>query len=348
MTNNNHHNVKKEEIHQGSQREYRKDSQNTTSQSSTKKESAGNACKSHVSMSCNITDKVLGEIENKHITPKPRWVFEVWNFIRWSACGVSVAIGSVAVAIFLRFVLETDWSTYPLFYRSLWEHIIMAMPYVWLTTFAVFVFIGYINAHATKSGYRYTLSNMIIAHTGLTLVFGVVLYGIGVPRDLDKALARLVPMYLSQDKQQLTWWQEPDDGLLAGTVINIADDHAHMFEIVDSQGNIWLVRDVRMGMAPEVPVMPGHVVKLVGMEESDGTFTACIIRPYFDDVRWFLHPPKMVKVLSGEILDQQDLEEFHAHMQQHLMEQARAKHEMIERKIEWIRSNGCDMSRYVQ
>ena len=79
-----------------------------------------------------VSKKVLKTIEEKKITPKPRWHFVLKNYVFWFFLAITTFIGALAVTAVLFMLLDYDWDVFEYLDRGLFEHIFISIPYFWL------------------------------------------------------------------------------------------------------------------------------------------------------------------------------------------------------------------------
>lgn len=220
-----------------------------------------------------VTDKIIAKIKTEHITPMPKWKFWLRDGGLWTGLALLVLLTILSFGLLWYFWSDEPWLHGGRFGFGL---IFGRMPIIFLTLIGAGIFSTLFYFRHTGRGYKYSLIK-----TGLLLLFMLVFIGglfnyWGVSRRLDTALGSS-SLYQSREVFMKGIWQRPDEGLLAGQIIEILKDDNFLFRdldgkiwTVDSSGAIW-----RHNLKPET----GLEIKIIGQAEGDG-FIAGDIRPW--------------------------------------------------------------------
>jgi len=188
-------------------------------------------------MNEEFSNKIMERIETEHLTPLPHWRFLLLRGTFWILAVLSVIIGSLAFGaiLFLFFDFRRHGlSTIP---HDATEFL-LAIPYVWIVTFLLFIVVTRTSIKYTKKGYRYSLGLIISASLILIVFFGSVLNFVGVGRATHEFLNE-VPLYNSINYDSKDAWNRPRIGKLAGIISSIQDNKN--FSVIDFSGHAWQV-----------------------------------------------------------------------------------------------------------
>jgi hypothetical protein len=232
-----------------------------------------------------LADKVLEQIEEQHVAPRPRWVFVVKNISFWALWMLSLLIGAAAMAASLFVFTNAGWEfrdvTHPQFVSFLMENI----PILWIVALCLMLIFGIENLRHTKAGYRYPMILLLGLNLLGSVVLGYGLYQLGAGQFVDQDFGASIPFHRPMLMVQEHSWTRPQQGLLSGAVTDVDSDFSH-FTIRTFDGAQWTVaaedvsdrgRDVLVHM-PFVRVVG---VPLVEQEDTSGTiFHACFVFPW--------------------------------------------------------------------
>lgn len=230
----------------------------------------------------SISEKVLNEIREKKIEPKPRWQFLLKDYLVWSAFTASVIVGAVSFSVIMFVFLSNDWNLYQYLRINPLEHFVFSLPYLWVIFLLLFLALAYYNYKHTQSGYRYETYAIfgisILASIMLGLLFH---FAFGIGERIDTALASNLPLYsrIHAYCNRQNIWSQPEKGLLAGEIKRIAEDDE--FELEDFKGFVWQVeKDEKALMPGGYLIIAGKRVKLIGEKKAEKLFRAREIRAW--------------------------------------------------------------------
>lgn len=224
----------------------------------------------------DLSNKVLDEIKDKNITPKPRWQFVSRDLLFWAAFSVSVGVGAVAVSAMLDRITSIDWDIYPQLGRGPVLHVFMSLPYLWVVVVVLFSLLAIYNFRHTKEGYRYRPVVVITTSVIISLVGGTALFLVGYGGKIDECVVQRPSFALTIERPRDVWGQ-PERGLLAGEIEAI-DDEEKSFRLLDLAGEPWQVLYFRA--VYQIPLFPDEQVKIIGEIIGDHLFEAAEIRPW--------------------------------------------------------------------
>jgi len=80
----------------------------------------------------NLKNKILEEIKEKDISPKPRWQFLLKDYCIWVLGGISIFIGGIAFSLIVFVLMNSDWESYRYLSNGFFEHLVKMAPYLWI------------------------------------------------------------------------------------------------------------------------------------------------------------------------------------------------------------------------
>jgi hypothetical protein len=231
----------------------------------------------------DISKKTLKTIEEKKITPQARWHFLLKDYLLWFFFISSVILGAMAVSAIIFMFTSCDWDVYEYLDRSLFEHIFVSMPYVWLSVLFILILVAYYNFKYTKRGYRYEIYKVVLVSILISVILGIILFFGGVGGAIHEKFSREMPFYNTLIYDKYDVWDNPQKGLLSGEIINLEDENE--FLLRDFKGNIWQIEKKESlhcldRCFNESLMKVGAQIKLIGKIGEDNIFFVESIRPW--------------------------------------------------------------------
>lgn len=226
----------------------------------------------------DLSQKVLGEIKEKKISPIPRWAFFFKNGLLWLIYILFLVVGGLAWAVIAFLIKNNDWDIYGQLYDGLFQFILLTVPYFWLIAMAGLILAAEYDFKHIAGAYRYHSYLVILASIIISLFLGAFFYHYGLEQIMHNVFVNDVPFYnnLLRPKQGL--WIQPERGVLAGIVIVGADDG--QFSLRDFDDQTWLVLIGDAHIRGGVSLAGGSRVKIIGQKIDDKQFQAQEIRPW--------------------------------------------------------------------
>jgi len=239
-------------------------------------------------MTEKLCDKVLCEIKEGKIKPKPRWQFLLEDYFIWLFFLISLFLGALAFCATLHILFSNDWDLYLYLHTTLAGHIFASIPYVWLALLALFIGVAQYNFKHTKSGYRRETYVIIGLSVAGSLILGAFLHTLGAGEKIENAFAANVPHYekFSFSNERKDIWSRPEIGLLGGKIIFVIDENN--FELKDFDGRGWRVEENKETVERgPFEIKAGEMVKIIGLKKKDFVFWAREIRPWRNPAYFF-------------------------------------------------------------
>lgn len=204
-----------------------------------------------------------------------RAYFSLRNVGMWLLAALSVLVGSLAVSSIVFRVVNISRVLPPGMESLQLPLIVRLMPFLWIVLLLLFSFLAFREIRATKRGYRYELSALVLSLLLASMVLGVAFYAAGVGAHLDLLAGRHAPFLAGLEREQRAQWMRPEHGFLVGVV---ASTSPHQLTLIDPQAVRWtvLIEDDPAVASIVSGVRVGVRGEIVNSEEH--TFRACDIR----------------------------------------------------------------------
>jgi len=226
-----------------------------------------------------LSQKVLDEIKEKNIQPKPRWEFFMRECLVWVFGTISLIVGGLAFSVIIYMFITNDWDVYEYIDESFFGFIIATLPYFWLLFLAFFIFIADYNFRQTKTGYRYKFIAIISVSIFISMFLGLVFYVAGMGKIIDRAFSENIPQYYNITNKRLIIWMHPEKGLLSGIVVEVFSDRG--FKLKDTRSIYWVVDDKGAVIVGGVELIKkGRKLRIIGEKLDNGNFRALKIMPW--------------------------------------------------------------------
>jgi len=147
-----------------------------------------------MSMSDELSNKIIKRIETEQIEAIPRWRFLFWRGLFWLFAFVSIIIGSLAVGAILFLIADHYLKNILVVPHDITEFLLM-IPYLWFVVFVLFLVIARTSVKHTKGGYRHSLRRIVLVSIVLSAIFGTIFYLVGISEITHKFLNNNVPLY---------------------------------------------------------------------------------------------------------------------------------------------------------
>jgi hypothetical protein len=226
----------------------------------------------------NICQETFEKIKASHIKPKPRWEFLLKNYIFWSMFILSLIIGALAVSVIIFMAQNDDWDLYEKLSGGLLNFVFATLPYFWLIVMIAFIAIADYYFHHTRTGYRYNLLLIIVISIGSSAMLGAIAHSVGLGKIIVDTMSVKIPIYENLNFNRAKMWIQPENGLLAGTIINLLNDEN--FGLDDFTSHSWIIFAHNAKLKDRAKIEIGENIKLIGELLDDGGFRAIEIRPW--------------------------------------------------------------------
>jgi hypothetical protein len=227
----------------------------------------------------NIEDKILAKISTEHIEPKAKWKFLLKNSYFWLLGLATIILGALTIAVSIFVFENIRWELYKATHENLLTFLIDFIPYLWLMLFLGFVIFTQYLIKKTKHGYRYHLSIIVGSILVISTVLGIVFADLGLGQDIDQGLDDNLPFYQGIKKHNDSLWNDPNKGLLTGTISLVNND----FILTTEDNKDWKLITNNLNKDLVKQIGSDGDVRIVGVVKND-QFYVCGILPDFDDL----------------------------------------------------------------
>ncbi len=222
----------------------------------------------------NTTEKIIAAIDRKKVTPRPKWYFALRDTALWIPGIITTLLGAYTVAGVLYGLLHAHWENRLYVQYSGPLVFIAVIPLLWVISFVLFLFITLALLRKTNNGYRHTAMQLLLVSLTSSIVIGMLFYAV-TASSVDG-----VETYYRHptEQEQEHIWNNPDQGRISGIVTAISNN---TIQISGFDGSVWNVTlDTVSTAKDQILLHEGDAVRIVGIENTDDTFTACRILPW--------------------------------------------------------------------
>lgn len=232
----------------------------------------------------DLKSSILGQIEKEEVKPTAKWVFSSAEYAVWAMWILTVVLGALSVAVTLYVLSHQRFALYELTHRDFATFVVDVLPVLWLSIFVVMVVFAVFNIRHTKRGYRYPLWMIVGSSLVASLALGAFLHLAGAGFSLDKKMGAWSRGYASQEKLELKWWQNPEEGRLVGTAMYVREGESTAIRFIDVGGKAWQFEADELHDGEKDLLNRGVQVRVFGITTS-GTdvFHACGAMPWVQD-----------------------------------------------------------------
>ncbi len=189
-------------------------------------------------MTEQFCDKIMNEIKQKKVCPRPCWFYHVKRLSLWLAIILLIIVIGWSLAIDWHLLTSYDWEMARQTNIPLWRHAVMALPYLWLIVAGIGLWLIIALTRKTESGYRWPIIralSVIFVIIGIVGFFGHLFKGDKIAHErMMRSRFYQASVFTNEDL-----WSRPDWGVLSGTIIEQKPDGYLM--VKDYKNNVWRV-----------------------------------------------------------------------------------------------------------
>lgn len=226
----------------------------------------------------NISRKTLKFIEEREVTPQPRWHFLARDCTLWCLLAFLVVLEVIIVETMLYIFFDRYWDIYPFLGMGFLGYLFMSLPYFWMILFFGVGWVVHQNVSRMRTGYRYPFYAILTGSVVGSMTIGSLLVYGGVIIEMHGLFTEQVPLYgrLVYSKEDI--WDNADTGLLGGEITEEVKQ-GEAFMLKDFKGRNW-----KIGKELAEPNIEnfrkGSKVSLIGKKEGEDMFYAQDVRPW--------------------------------------------------------------------
>lgn len=259
-----------------------------------------------------IKEKVLNYIKKENIEPRSKWYFVIKNETIWILWIISILIGAISVSAIIFSFSNIEWEYYFTTHGNLESFIIDSLPYLWIISLFVFIFVAYKNFKNTNSGYKYSIAIVLFISILVSILGGSIFYALGFGEVFDEETGKLVPFHKPMMIYKKEIWMNPEKGLIMGEIIE-TDSNFNLFKIKSEKGDEWVIDGSDLSDVDKEILTKFRVVRVIGIpiEKNGGEFATttikgCVVLPFEimgqrPDMINFKYPQKM-KMFKKELI----------------------------------------------
>lgn len=217
-------------------------------------------------MSNNLSTQVLSTIKENNIKPIPKWFCDSKNYLKQTFLYIWLLLGSIIFSVVFGKTYHNDWHLYQKTNGDFWNFCCAHVPFMWILMFLVSIGLIHTGIRLTKKGHRYSTLRIIIAASVFTVLSGLIFAALNVNNYIVLQTEGNF-LYKSTRHPRVLMWVKPEEGRLAGTVLNVNESY---FLFKDFLNNEWRINyDIDRHNVEE-----GMKLKLIGEKNNDDIFTA--------------------------------------------------------------------------
>ncbi len=222
-------------------------------------------------MTDHLSQNVIQAIQERHITPKPRWTFIVKHLGVWVAGAAAILIGGLATSVMTTYLWDEDWEAIARMGGG--SHtILLAIPYFWIACLIGFLVLAHYAFKHTKNGYRYAIPILAVITIVLSGILGYLFTIAGLGKLVDAQLENRIPIYARFGHPRALIWNQPEHGMIGGRIVTIIDERTFLLQ--DPRSRVWRVRIVNPNQASPLPENVSSRVRCLGERVDESEFAA--------------------------------------------------------------------------
>jgi hypothetical protein len=171
--------------------------------------------------------KVIEKIKKDDIKPVPKWQGYFRNGLFWLAVVLAVFFSALAFSAFILTLFEIPLEIFREFHLGGYMRIIFqALPYFWLISILIIIFLGLWAFQKTRYGYRYQIFGVVGVGIVLMILFGFIFGQYKVSQSFKNLAERPIPEGLRGGVLNRGCFVE--DGLLGGEIVKIEKEFIYI------------------------------------------------------------------------------------------------------------------------
>jgi len=223
------------------------------------------------------SQKLLKKIQKQRISQKSRLQFNLKNIFFWALFAFSIIIGGLSFSVILFAFSQTDFDLLSNIPNSKIELFLGLLPFFWIFSSLLFLFISIFGIRHTKTGYRYSPLLVFGSSIILSIILGTSLFFTGGAERMEQIFAENISIYESLEERKVARWSLPENGFLSGRIIK---KEKAVIIIEDWNGKKWEVDFRGAIIKGRVFLEKNEKIKIVGKISENDTFVARQIGPW--------------------------------------------------------------------
>jgi hypothetical protein len=229
--------------------------------------------------------KVLDRIEEEQVVPRPKWQFTIKDRVFWVFWILSIVLGALLTAALVFSFVNAGWEYRVVTHRNLFGFVMQVLPTIWIVALLGALLLAYENFRHTSRGYRVPLMAIIGFSLLGTVLGGLLFYVSGAGRIVEEEIGGRIPAYHTVKMRQKMIWSQPEQGLLAGEVIEFSPAQARL-RLKGFDGNFYLMNTQDLAGDSQGFLVESEPVRVIGVfaKPFDGPdqpyFRPCYVFPW--------------------------------------------------------------------
>lgn len=226
----------------------------------------------------DFSKNILGKIKKEKIKPISKWNFIFKKSFVWAMFVVSIILGGFAFGSILTQINATEWDIHRIVSDSLIHLLFTTLPYLWILFMLGFSTLAYYYLRHTSKGYRYNTVIIVNSSILISVLFGFSLYATGLSHRMEATFEAKLPFYNKIMNPRAKIWMMPEEGLLAGKIIEI--NNKQEIKLEDLKKGIWTVDISNVNWKRDSFLEKNIQIKALGYIDGELFFVANEIRPW--------------------------------------------------------------------
>jgi hypothetical protein len=222
------------------------------------------------------SQKLLKKIQTRKVIQKSRLEFTFKNILFWTLFAFSIIIGGLSFSVIIFAFSQTEFDLLSHITDSKVEFFLGILPFFWIISCTIFLFISIFGIRHTKTGYRYSPFLIFGSSIILSIILGASFFFTGGAEKIEQIFAENIPIYESVAEKKMAIWSMPKQGFLSGEII----EKEAMLIIEDWSGKKWKIDFTNALVRGRMPLNKGEKIKIIGKISEGNIFVAEEIRPW--------------------------------------------------------------------
>ncbi len=245
----------------------------------------------------DLCTRVMDEITQKKVAPKPRWYFTLKNLFLWATGIGLLLVGSLSVSIIIFIITGSPWELRAFMGESHLGYLMQFFPFLWLVSFIVFLMTADFIFSRTKGTYKHSAIKVSLVILLASIVLGSLLHLCKVSKMTDQILGKKAPkLYQTLEKRKNGAMHRPKKGRVMGVVQSVHTDGSvnreHFIIVHPEKEKELTIYTHELPQEKYELVQVGSKLLIIGKPAEKGAFHAHDIRN-FEKIR--KHIRKMLR-----------------------------------------------------
>lgn len=206
----------------------------------------------------NLEEKIIKKIKDDKVCPLSPAFFMVKKILRYLALSIFLLLAGLSLSILIMIIRHGDWDIYAVLGKNPWSFFLQAFPYFWLFGVLIFLGIAFDRTRKSDEAYHYPFVYKGLLPILLIIITALILYFSGISHSIESYLAN--NYFYRQANYLRSSWENPDKGLLAGTV-ELKDDKILLHDFSEK---IWELKISSNSFIGQELLQDNKKIKVIG------------------------------------------------------------------------------------